>query len=138
MQLVKLALLMCLLVSLSGCFTVHAVSKPEDTYCNLITRELEVQLADDATSARFIADIGQSAGNSGEALALIIAVPVTTFIISGSVAVVGNVVHWVEKQGKCDDSFVRTFTASANDSITAAGGTMIDSASEFSQWLQSL
>jgi hypothetical protein len=37
----------------------------------------------------------------------LIGVPViaaTSFIVSGSIVVIGNTLHWIEKQGTCDDS----------------------------------
>lgn len=33
-------------------------------------------------------------------------IPVTTFVVSGSIMVVGNFVHWLEVKGRCDDDYI--------------------------------
>lgn len=38
------------------------------------------------------------------------AVPVTTIVLSGSIVVVGNTVHWLERQGKCEDGYLKQKT----------------------------
>ena len=35
-----------------------------------------------------------------------IVVPVGTFVVSGSLVVVGNTLHWLEYQGRCKKSFI--------------------------------
>jgi len=34
-------------------------------------------------------------------------VPAGSFVVSGSIVIVGNTMHWLEYQGKCEDSFLR-------------------------------
>lgn len=82
------------------------------------------------------ADVSQNSDSSKAVLVLLVAIPVTSFIVSGSISVLGNAVHWVEKQGRCEDSEVRTFTSAVNDSIISAGGMMVDTSTDFLNWLQ--
>ncbi len=45
---------------------------------------------------------GNNSGDNAKAcLVLVLAVSASSAIISGSIVVVGNVVYWLEKQGKC-------------------------------------
>lgn len=36
-----------------------------------------------------------------------VVVPVASFIVSGSIVIAGNVIHWLEFQGTCEDSILR-------------------------------
>ena len=67
-------------------------------------------------------------------LLAIVAVPVTSFIVSGSIVVVGNTIHWVEEQGMCDDSMTQEAIRALVDSTKSAGGTMVRSGKEVVQW----
>jgi len=111
------------------------VHNPEDYECNLVSRELKIVPPDQAGY--------QYSGNVHvdsleEAVFLVIVIPATSLLVSGSIAVMGNVMYWVEKQGKCDDSAVRTFTSDVQGAIAEAGGSIVETSSEFLDWLQSL
>jgi len=126
-----------LLGLLSGCFTVHAVNNPEDVQCNLVTKELEVRFSGELSNFYLDSNSRHNHINtSDEMMVLLVAVPAASLIVSGSVSVIGNVVHWVEKQGRCEDSAVRTFTSSINDGIVATGGLIVNSPKTLLQWLQ--
>jgi len=58
-------------------------------------------------------------------------------IISESIVVVGNTVHWLEEQGSCDDSFTRKTAALFVDSLVATGGWVVTSARELTDWMNS-
>jgi hypothetical protein len=131
----RVLLLLSFTTLLTSCFTVHAVNKPEDNQCDLLTKELEIHYSKDLSSF-YLDGVGGNINSSEEMLIVLAAIPATTFVVSGSISVLGNMVHWVEKQGRCDDSFVRTFTSSINDSIISAGGMVMDSSTSFLQWLK--
>ena len=46
-------------------------------------------------------------GYNDECLLVALGVASTSYIVSGSIVVVGNTVHWIEKQGRCEDRFMR-------------------------------
>lgn len=62
--------------------------------------------------SRLVGDIGGSArchSDECEALLIVVAaIPVGSFIVSGSIVLVGNTVHWLEQQGRCDDGVIQT------------------------------
>jgi hypothetical protein len=51
----------------------------------------------------------------------------TTGIISGSIVLAGNTIHWLEKQGKCDDGLVTTYVEDHNKPLLENNGKLIQS-----------
>lgn len=94
----------CLLAALllSACVYYPTTDKQYQN-CTLVTKKLEL----DYTKMHF----HPRACNEEECmaqLAVVAAVPATTFIVSGSIVVIGNALHWMEKEGTCEEGFVRT------------------------------
>jgi len=50
----------------------------------------------------------------------------TTTIVSGSIVLVGNTVHWMEKQGKCDDAFILKTYNEYIEPLIKNGGIILD------------
>lgn len=70
--------------------------------CTLVTKRLKI----DHVEVNAI----PSSCKDEECTAVVIiylGVPATTFVVSGSIVVMGNVLHWMEKEGTCKDGFVR-------------------------------
>lgn len=78
-----------------GCVFVPHTSVSYDEQCKIERRQMTLQSA----------QIGAIGGCSGRecvaVLAALGAVAAASAVISGSIVVVGNVVYWLEKQGKC-------------------------------------
>jgi hypothetical protein len=93
-----------LVILLSSCAFVPRVSDNQiyANKCQMHTRHLTLGAE----------DLGAlncgSSGNNESAEACMIAfgvvVPVSTFIVSGSIVVAGNTLHWLEYQGSCEGS----------------------------------
>jgi len=49
-----------------------------------------------------------------------------TALVSGSIVLVGNTVHWLEKQGKCDDGLLHDFIQSHNEPLLEQNGQVMD------------
>ena len=84
-----------------GCAFVPRVSS-EQAYalqCKLFTRNLDLELTD-----LELHDCHDT--NELEACLVVYGViaPVLTFFVSGSIVLAGNTVHWLEYQGRCDES----------------------------------
>ena len=88
----------CLLIVLTTGCAIHPqpVYDPDDERCDLSTRKTTL-------SAKVIS---LKCGGSAACVAGIAIVGGLSVVVSGSIVVVGNTVHWLEKQGKCDDSFL--------------------------------
>ena len=44
-------------------------------------------------------------------------VPAGTFVVSGSIVLIGNTLHWLEYQGRCDDGVIQQGLALFRESI---------------------
>lgn len=91
---------------LGGCVVYPSQVASEDyKRCNLLTKEYELKVNDRAF--RNLAESKMPAPEAG--LVILVgsgAVIVVTSIVSGSAVVLGNSLHFLEKQGSCDDSFI--------------------------------
>ncbi len=105
-SLVNLSLFALALLSLSGCFVPHSTVK-YDEKCDLLTKQYRLVLSSEDVSP-ILSSLSSVSCNDEECvlaqILAITAVPVGSFLVSGSVVVVGNTVNWIEQQGKCDES----------------------------------
>jgi hypothetical protein len=94
----RLATAAMLAMALSACIMVPRTVYRVQPGCQIVAREMTLQPVQ-------IASIG---GCSNQACATLVAVAAITGIasavISGSIAVVGNVVYWLERQGQCREA----------------------------------
>jgi len=67
--------------------------------CEMYTKELTL----DAVSLG-----GLDCGGNSSCVVAASLVPVTTFLVSGSIVLVGNTLHWLEYQGSCDDGLIQS------------------------------
>lgn len=88
---------------LSGCAVVPKFAKDTNEShgegCELLTRKMELDIIGHNNSCNEININGRLVclGIAGTVMA-------ATAIISGSIMIAGNTIHWIEKKGKCDDS----------------------------------
>ena len=120
---------------ISGCFTVIPAQEDE-TDCELWSREWELNLSDSDLSLLQ----GPIYCSEPECLLVVslslVAIPITSFIVSGSIVVVGNTVHWLEEQGTCEESVTQEAIVSLIESTESAGGVMVQSGKELLQWFE--
>ena len=80
----------------SGCFYVPKIEENKNENCELVTKRMTIE------------NLGEfPQGCNDECLLVALGVATTSYIVSGSIAVVGNTVHWIEKQGRWEDRFMR-------------------------------
>lgn len=97
----KPAIVFVVYVSLAACAFVPKVER-EQSYakqCDMYSKALTL----DAVSLGRL-----DCGGSSSCMALAGLIPATTFLVSGSIVLVGNTLHWLEYQGSCDDGMVKT------------------------------
>ncbi len=84
-----------LLVSLGGCIVVPRTISTYNSGCELVSRRVELQ----PVQVQVVEHCG------GNECALLLAgfgvVAAASAVVSGSIAVAGNVVFWMEEQGRC-------------------------------------
>jgi len=123
----RLLLVMLLAGALNACGFMP-VTQTDHKYaeeCGVITKawKLDTWGASDNLSISGCSD--------PECLLLFMSVPAATAIISGTIIAIGNTVHWLEKQGKCDDSALNTTINGFMREKEQAGGKHIESRQQF-------
>ena len=91
----RLPLAACAALLLAGCVIVPHTVQHYDPECRVVTRSMELQ----AVQLGWI----QHCANEGCAalLAAAGATAAASAVISGSLTIVGNMVYWLERQGRC-------------------------------------
>jgi len=97
----KPVLIVCFAANLVACAFVPKVDHKQKyaRNCEMYTKELTL----DAVSLG-----GLDCGGNSSCVVVASLVPVTTFLVSGSIVLVGNTVHWLEYQGSCDESLLHS------------------------------
>ena len=127
--------LLVLPLLLASCFTVTPAQE-EEIDCQLWSREWNLNLSDSDLSLLE----GPITCLEPECLLIValslVAIPITSFIVSGSLVVVGNTVHWLEEQGSCDDSMTQEAINELIETTESAGGIMVQTGEDFMHWLK--
>lgn len=129
-----------LFIALAGCFVPKTVTD-NDLQCKLTTKKLTLEFSDEGSQATIEAMLHMLRGcDEPECLYAVpiglVAVPVTSFTVSGSIVVVGNTIHWIEQQGKCENSVTKRAIRKLINATKSLGGKVIHSGKELSLWLK--
>ena len=100
----KFTIIVVLIMFLTSCtFIPKVVHDTDDRRCNLSTSQRTLDISAEG-SDQFLHGCANSSSDSAFGCILLASLYSTaTAIISGSVVIVGNTLHWIEKQAKCDD-----------------------------------
>lgn len=74
-------------------------------------------------------DIDCEINSTGEIVACMLfpgLIAASTALISGSIVLAGNTIHWLEKQGKCDNSFVQSYLNKHNKPLLENNGKIVE------------
>lgn len=96
-----LCVLACLLFTHS-CLYTPKVSEYQAHHCSLITKRLELK----ENSIDPNPDWVPEAKNGLDVLVGLAVIGPATLVVSGSIVMVGNTIHWVEAQGRCDNTSI--------------------------------
>ena len=84
-----------LLLALQACVVVPQTREVYDAECRTLTRQVTLETA-------VVGGFGSCTGDACAAMLVATgAVTAVSAVVSGSSAVVGNVVYWFERQGRC-------------------------------------
>ena len=92
----KLGAAVLLLLALQGCIVVPQTRAVYDPNCQMLTRQITLETTVVGGFQRCVGD---------GCVAMLVAagaITATSVVVSGSIAVVGNVVFWFEKQAQCN------------------------------------
>jgi len=104
----KLGLAVVLALSLTSCVYVPVVDEPDaSASCKTYTKTMSLNTIEMSEKINIGAG-GDCGRNDCAALALagVIVVTAGSAIISGSIVLTGNTIHWLEYQGTCSDGYL--------------------------------
>lgn len=109
----KTFLPVALAFTLPACVVVPTVDKYQDSSaaCRTYTRSMSLKSLDLPLNG---------ACHDEECLAALLIISAGSVLISGSIVLTGNAVHWLEYQGTCSDSFLNAARHRFLDSINTA------------------
>lgn len=90
------ALLLAAVLGLQACIVVPRTTTRYDPDCQLVSRHVELEVTQIAALG-----ICHSGPECSAVLATAGVVTAASAVISGSIAIVGNVAYWLERQGQC-------------------------------------
>jgi hypothetical protein len=91
----KAAAAALLLLAVQGCVVVPQTREVYDAECRTLTKQVTLETA-------VVGGFGSCTGDACAAMLVATgAVTAISAVVSGSIAVVGNVVYWFERQGRC-------------------------------------
>jgi hypothetical protein len=98
----------------AGCIVVPQTQAVYDPDCKVMTHQVTLETA-------VVGGFTRCAGDGCAAmLATMGFVTAASVLVSGSIAVVGNAVYWIERQGQCAQTRAKTRAAAAAASSSAA------------------
>ena len=101
----------CLLFTYS-CLYTPKVSEYQAHHCSLITKRLELKENSIDPHPEWVPE----AKNGLDVLLGLTVIGPATLIVSGSIVMVGNTIHWIEAQGRCDNTSVYKVSTKYPDS----------------------
>ena len=114
---------------MSCTFYPKVVDDADNGRCQLSSNKLTLEVS--------VPSGGFHCGGGGDAAAVCLAVAgvysVTTAVVSGSIVLIGNTMHWIEKQGKCSDDKVAKEKDQHIKSLKEKGGQVIDYTDEYEE-----
>jgi len=116
----KLTLILVALILLQACAFYPKTQYTQDVErCDLTFKKLKMDVTDSKIQC-------QGGGNSAGACVILAGViSGGSAIVSGSIVLVGNSLHWLEKQGKCDDSFLNSKILNHNKPLLKEEGVLV-------------
>jgi hypothetical protein len=126
--------------SLSGCFSAKIV-EPASASCQLLSKQYTLEVTEEDPLEQSLKAINACIDPACMLYTPILTgviVPAGSLVVSGSLVVVGNTLHWLEMQGRCDDSQSQQALSQLRESTQNLGGMVLHSVDDVRAWLSAL
>ena len=126
---------------IGSCLVIPKTEYSSVSNCELITKRWTLEFHGIGSNNEcygcddFVRGVIECGGEVEECVAILATVSLGWTVIAGSIVVVGNTVHWLEKQGNCEDSLVKSSINKLYSYTLDLGGLVINSSSDFVNYL---
>ncbi len=118
MKIINLVLILCFLPACAF-YPTTTNNNQGSSDCDLYFKQLTLDVASSKIQCH-------GGGNSAAACIVVAGVVAGgTAVVSGSIVLVGNTLHWLEKQGKCEDGFLHSKVLDHNKPLLDEEGVMV-------------
>lgn len=102
MNLFKIILVASFCSFLSACVVVPSVTSAYDETCQIVKQKVELTIEEVSSFEQLHCSNSHSCESQfvGQVVGVALILPLSA-IVSGSVAVIGNTMYWLQEQGKC-------------------------------------
>jgi len=124
-----------------SCLVLPKTETTSARNCELVTKKWTLEIHNIGVNNEchgcgdIVRGILECGGEVEECVAMAAMVSVGWTVIAGSVVVVGNTIHWLEKQGSCDESIVKRSINKLYSSTAELGGLVVNSSSDLILYL---
>ena len=126
---------------MNSCLVLPKTGTTPTGNCELVTKNWTLELHKIGLNKEchgcddFIRGVLECGGEVEECVTMVAMVSVGWTVIVRSVVVVGKTIHWLEKQGSCDDSLVKRSINKLYSSTVELGGLVVNSSSDLILYL---
>ena len=115
-QMNRTAFFITIVFAFTNCISVPRIARRKEPNCNLITKKLKLGIVgsdkpylkatrDTMFGENIPSGCNGSAAGAAACAAIFATLSAASLVVSGSVVVVGNTVHWLEKEGRCSPAY---------------------------------
>ena len=133
----KFSLFTIISLVIVSCLVLPKTDNSSEKRCKLVTKswtlevnELGKQSSCDAKCGDFVKGVVECS-KSEDCIKMIAVVSVGWTVVAASVVGVGKTVHWIEKQGRCEESTVRNSINRLYSTTVDVGGFVLDTGNDF-------
>ena len=115
-----------------SCLVLPKTENVSDEKCKVVTKSWTLEVHEfgkqnncDAQCGDFVREVVEC-GKSEDCIKIIAVVSVGWTVLAASVVGLGNTVHWIEKQGRCEESTVRNSKNLLYSKTVDVGGFVLD------------
>ena len=124
-------------VAIGSCLVIPKTENSSDQKCMLVTKSWTFEVHElgkrnncDAKCGDFVKGVVECSKGE-DCIKMIAVVSVGWTVVTASVVGVGNTVHWIEKQGRCEESTVRNSKNLLYSKTVDVGGFVLDTGQDF-------
>ncbi len=134
----KTTIFITLVFYLSSCAFYPKFSDKQNTQCNLVTKKLTLEVfpPNKKKPLNFTGfDISDDFGILFYILAGVVVIATVSAIVSGSIVLTGNTIHWIEKEGKCDDGAIKKAIENLSKSLDSMKSLFVNLPKDIIDWV---
>ena len=123
--------------AIGSCLVLPKTENVSDEKCKLVTKSWTLEVHELGKQSKCDANCGDiikgvvECSKGEDCIKMIAVVSVGWTVVAASVVGVGNTVHWIEKQGRCEENTVRSSINRLYEKTVDVGGFVLETGSDF-------